>query len=686
VATYPSPFVGALVVAAFVAAGLATVGYRNRDVNGGLAFAAMMGAVALWAYGDAAQLTASDWTAYRDWAALSFVASVTAVTAGFVFVLRYTGNDHWVTRGTLALLAVEPTAAVLLAWTNARHELMWRYTGELRTTPVTWAPVENAVGFDAHLAYTYALLAVLLGLLLRFYLRSRGTYRWQTLVMLVGAAVPIATNVVWLVVQNRLPTSVDPTPVTLTVTGLLFTVGLRSFDFLELAPVGRHTVVEDLHEAVLTVDDQDRIVDANPAARELLAAGGSLVGEDAPAVVPGYDRLGPGDGEAADVAMTVDGERRYFDVRGSTLAGAPGTAPATVVMLRDVTERRRVEERYQQLIENATDLITVLDGDGRIRYESPSVETVLGYEPEQMRGTSAFGYVHPEDREHVVEQFESLLEEPDGELRATYRMRTADGSFRKLESRGRNLLDDPVVEGVVVNSRDITERRERERRLEQRNEQLEEFASVVSHDLRNPLSVAHGYARLLDDEHDDERLGKVVAAHERMEELIDDLLTLAKEGRAVSEPDPVDVEEAAHQAWAIVDTTGATLTVDDPRSLMADDTRLRQLLENLFANACEHGVDDGATGDDDATADGGTVEVRVGTTDGGFYVADDGPGIPPERRDAIFDAGQSEGGAGIGLGLTIVQRIAEAHGWTVDVRGSESGGTRFEFDGVEWAP
>jgi PAS domain S-box-containing protein len=691
---HPQPFIFALLVTSLVSVGLAGVGYRNRDANGALAFIVMMLAVALWAYGDAVQLLAGDWQSYVWWMRITFATGVVSATAGFVFVVAYTGKDHLVTRETLALLAVEPLVVITLVWTNGDHELMWRYVGELQTSPVTWVATENGLAYSLHLAYTYGLLAVLLALLVRFYLRSRGTYRWQTLLMLLGALIPTATNVFWVVVQSTYPETIDPTPVTFVLTGMLFTAGLRSFDLLELAPVGRHTVVEELPDAVLTVNGDERVVDANPVVSELLAEGGEpLVGEDAAAVVPAYEGMLAG-GEADDVALTVDGERRYFDVRQSSLTDAAGEVVGRVVLLRDVTERRRVEKHYQLLIENSTDLISVVDEDATVKYVSPSVRSILGYDPENIVGTSAFGYVHPEDREEVVERFEELADQPGEELRVDYRIRTRDGTFREVESRGQNLLDDPVVEGIVVNLRDVTERRERERRLQQRNDQLEEFASVISHDLRGPLSVAHGYARLLEEDHgEDDRVGKVVAAHERMEELIEDLLTLAREGRAVSEPAPVVFEDACRQAWAIVDTRGAELVVDSDRELMADDTRLRQLLENLFSNAVEHSaVDpDEETAEDQEvapTADGAgepSVTVTVDTVEGGFSVADDGPGIPEEDREQVLEAGQTSDDRGIGLGLTIVKRIADAHGWTVGVGESDDGGAKFTFRDVEWA-
>lgn len=698
----PSPFVAALLVTSLVAAGLALVGLRHRDSTGAPAFVVMMSAVALWAYTDALQLSAGEMQPYRLWSNVSFLAAVVSANAGLLFAVQYTGRDHWVTRRTLALLVVEPAAIAMLTWTTYDHGLVWSFSGKLRTVPVSVASIDYGIAFHLHLLYTYVLMTVLLWLLVRFYLRSRGTYRWQTLLLLVGGLLPIVTNFVWLVVQRQVPPNIDPTPVMFVVTGLLFTVGLRSFDLLELAPVGRHTVVEELHDAVLTINGEGLIVDSNPVARELVAGSDeSLIGQRAVDVVPQYEDLLEREGEPDDVATTLDGEPRYFDAREAPLTDAAEEVVGRVVLLRDVTKRRRVEKRYQLLIENSTDLITVLDEEGTVKYISPSVQNMLGADPDDILGIDAFVYIHPADRERVSETFAELVDHPDRQFRVEYRIQTWSGEYRTVESRGRNLLDDPVVDGIVVNTRDVTGRREREERLQQRNDQLEEFASVISHDLRNPLSVAHGYARLLEEEYDDERIGKISDAHSRMEELLEDLLTLAKEGRAVSEPEPVAISAAANQAWAIVDTSSATLAVEAERDLLADDTRLRQLLENLFANAAEHGIkssSSGAHGDatghgSDATVSslsdghepGTEVTVRVGATDVGFYVADDGPGIAEAARDRVFDAGESSVDAGIGLGLTIVKRIADAHGWTVTVTESETGGARFEFSSVEWA-
>jgi PAS domain S-box-containing protein len=256
--------------------------------------------------------------------------------------------------------------------------------------------------------------------------------------------------------------------------------------------------------------------------------------------------------------------------------------------------------------------------------------------------------------------------------------------------------------------------RERERQLERQNERLDEFASVVSHDLRNPLNVAQGRLELYAETGEDAHREQIETAHERMGEIVDEVLALAREGRTVSELEPVDVEGVADAAWSNVATDGASLDASAAPVVEGDPNRVQQLLENLFRNSVEHGstyspqaeVTDGASSaesdstaprqeadggpdhesrDRSAAVDDGDVTIRVGPLDDGFYVADDGPGIPVAERDAVFESGFSTSSGGSGFGLAIVEQIATAHGWDVAIRESWAGGARFEVRDVQLA-
>jgi signal transduction histidine kinase len=208
----------------------------------------------------------------------------------------------------------------------------------------------------------------------------------------------------------------------------------------------------------------------------------------------------------------------------------------------------------------------------------------------------------------------------------------------------------------------------RERTLAEQNERLEAFASVVSHDLRNPLNVVTGSLELAATEVDSDHVDRATRAASRMEVLIDRMLTLARAGEDIGETRPVRLGLVAERAWDAIDAPEAALRVGDGLGRVdADPDRLQEAFENLFRNSVEHGGDD--------------VTVRVGPTDDGFRVADDGPGIPPDRRESVFDRGYTADD-GTGLGLSIVRRIVDAHGWSVRAGAADGGGARFDVTGV----
>jgi signal transduction histidine kinase len=251
-----------------------------------------------------------------------------------------------------------------------------------------------------------------------------------------------------------------------------------------------------------------------------------------------------------------------------------------------------------------------------------------------------------------------------------------DGEATQLDTNGTDRWyrsrEVPIEErGAVLLVSDVTERMRRRRQLREQNERLEEFTRVAAHDLRNPLNAITGYTELARETGEVSYLEQVDPATDRMETLVDDLLTLGEEGQVVEETEPVPVAEAAERAWANVETDDGTLQAVDDGWILADETRLTNLLEKLFQNCVEH-----------ATGDGDSVTVRIGMLSDGFFVADDGIGIPTDARADVFDYGYSTHG-GTGLGLPVVRSIAVAHGWEVSVTDSEDGGARFEFRSVQ---
>lgn len=227
--------------------------------------------------------------------------------------------------------------------------------------------------------------------------------------------------------------------------------------------------------------------------------------------------------------------------------------------------------------------------------------------------------------------------------------------------------------GYTIVLRDVTKVKEYARDLEHQTEQLDEFTSFVSHDLRNPLAVAQTYMYDFqsDYEEDDDRIEVINEAFDRMSGMIDDSLTLAREGRAFDERNWASLSAIAEDAWETSRTADAELDNSIPQnvSVYVDDSRVQTLFENLFRNAVDHGPDN--------------VTVRIGVNgDETFYVEDDGPGIPKNDREKVFREGFTTSDDGTGLGLSIVEGVAKAHGWDPSVGESRWNGARFEFTGV----
>lgn len=331
----------------------------------------------------------------------------------------------------------------------------------------------------------------------------------------------------------------------------------------------------------------------------------------------------------------------------------------------------RSEVRFSKLVEHSTDVISIVNETARFEYLSPSAKHVLGYEPEELVGENVFDYAHPDDRQKAMEEFYHIIENPEYRSRVEFRFKDPEGNWPVLESRAKNLLDDEVIQGFVINSRDITESRERETELKRQKNQLENMKKSITHDLRSPLNVAFGSLDLYLDTGEMEQIDRLERALHRINQIIDQMVELSNQGSEITEMEMVRLEDVAIAAWEMVETKGARLEIEDSKQFSADPGRLQQLFENLIRNAIEHG--------------GEKVIITVGTTESGFYIEDSGAGIPEEHLDKIFEPGYSTGG-NMGYGLAIVKQIALGHGWEIDVTEGSDGGARFEVTGITFEP
>ncbi len=418
---------------------------------------------------------------------------------------------------------------------------------------------------------------------------------------------------------------------------------------------------------------------------------------------------------------TADGEYRWFENRATNYLGHE-PVDGILVASRDVTDRKQLE---QSLAEYAS-TVTQLQGATQRLMDTTDRDDVADITVDALEQALEFDIAgiwlcnDDETRLEPVAVTENGRDTVEGEL-PTYSARTASLSWEAFESQQSRLIQDMdeyanrhnpetvirselivplgrhglfnigsttraafderdrhrvelwanMVESALTRVQQLDRLRTREEELQRERDRLDEFAGFVSHDLRSPLSVATGRLELLAEDCASPHLPSIERALRRMDQLIEDVLELARQGATVGATVPVDLGELLTQCWRNVDTATAELAVQGAGTVSADRSRLASAVENLLRNAVEHG--------------GESVVVTVGMlkNETGFYLADDGTGIPDGERDQIFESGYSTTNGGTGLGLAIVRQIVEAHGWEIRVRESADGGTRFEISGVE---
>ncbi len=225
--------------------------------------------------------------------------------------------------------------------------------------------------------------------------------------------------------------------------------------------------------------------------------------------------------------------------------------------------------------------------------------------------------------------------------------------------------------GSIISFENITELKQKTKQLQNQNNKLENFASVLSHDIRNPLAVSKGYAELIKEEPTNkEHHEKLSNGLNRIENIIDDILKLTREGNNLDELKETDLESIANESWGMLKFSDATLEIKDSIIFKSDKSRLKNVLENIFRNSEDHSPNDRKT----------KVIVGVLPDKSGFYIEDNGNGIPKEKRDEVFKYSVSSSNNGTGLGLAIVKEIINAHNWNIDIKdGEKLNGARFEI-------
>jgi two-component system sensor histidine kinase/response regulator len=471
-----------LVLGSAILIALAVLAWRRRKVSGAIPFMVLTLAAAQWSLTYAGELTAGSMAAKMLWVKAEYVGIVSVSVAWLAFAMQYTGQGRWLSRRNVILLSIIPAITCLLAWSNELHHLIWAQIELDASSPFPLLDLTYGRWFPIHVGYSYLTLLIGTVLIVRSVLRSPRLYRGQAAVLLFGTLVPGLGTAIYLARISPLP-DLDLTPLLFMVAGLALGWGLFRFRLLDVVPVARGVIVESIGDGVIVLDEQARVLDLNPAASRLVGCTASeAFGRPAQEVLSEWSKLVRdyiGVMEArAEIEVAVRGETHFFDLQISPLRGWHEQVIGRLVVLRDVTERkkaqeemRRQKEHLEALVKGSPLAIVTLDAQHRIASVNPAFESLFHYRAHEVIGQELDALIVPEkSREQAVELTTRVVSGQT--VQQTLHRCRRDGTIIDVELSGVPLIVGGQNIGALAIYQDVTEQKQAERELIERQARL----------------------------------------------------------------------------------------------------------------------------------------------------------------------------------------------------------------------
>jgi PAS domain S-box-containing protein len=699
------PYMLLLIFSAVISAGLAIAALKFRPTMGSRSFAALNGAVALWAFVAIFEVSSSDPLTKSFSYSLKYLFVVIVPVAWFAFGLYYSNRSRHLSLKSLALLLALPATTLVMVATNDYHNLMFTTTEWLHSDRLFLLQRQFGPWFWIHAAYCYALLLIGFIFLAKALIDSPAPYRSQVFSLLVGGLTPWITNIVF-IFNPDLFSYLDLTPFAFTVSGGAFMWGVVRYRLLDIVPTARNVAFQSMKDSVIVMDNDNRIVDLNPAAADLLGKPEhALIGQPAEDIIPWWTPAfnaprQPDNNIQPTVEQDIDGRRRIFRINRSPV-WMNDRPMGNLFLISDFTAVKTAEDalresetRFRSLSENAPVIIFAMDTDGSITYTNPACTKILGYHVSEVVGRPFFDFVAEEDDGGRQERFRQLVDGTAGIVERDIPFRHKDGSSRLFNtSAAVNTDPEGRVTGIIGMAKDISEERTLQHQLFQlqKMEAIGTLAGGVAHDFNNLLMGMQANISLLrlDAAPNQELIEKLRRIEDQIQTgaaLTRQLLGYARKGKYVVTT--VNLHRLIEETISVVQRTHKSITTEvdftaGPACIEADRGQIELVLLNLFVNAA------------DAMPQGGRLQVTTRVlpenavadqwTDinKGTYietkVIDSGIGMDQATMDRIFEPFFTTKalGRGTGLGLASVYGVVQNHNGYIRVNSQPGQGTVF---------
>ena len=516
-----TPYALAMALVAIITATVGVAALKYRHTPGGLTIALLLFAIAEYALATGIEFAAIGVPAKIFWSKVEYLGLVYAPVLFLIFAMQYSHRDKWLTPRTITLLCIIPTITLLLAITNEWHHLIW--------TSFSPSPAGNnlivyghGIGIWMATGYYYLLMVIGAVVLIRTAIDYPSFYRLQAMIVLVAAVFPLVGNIVYMLDLSPAP-GFDLTLISFAGTACLLALNIIFFRLFDLMPIARDALVENMSDAVLVVDAQNRIIDLNPAARQLFGRDlASLIGRDISQILPArrdiveqYRAV-----QQTQTEITIAGNPpRYLDLRISPLRDWRSNPTGRLIVMRDITDLKKAQGQLRQLsvaVEQSPDTVVITDTAGNIEYVNPTFTRLTGYTFEEAIGKNPnilkSGRTTPEEYRRLWQTIKS-----GGEWR---------GEFQNKKKNGELYWESAVISAItdeqgnithfLAIKEDITERKHAEREIQQHLAELTTINAIsqvaaaqlelnamieaIGEKLRQILNVQSVYISLYDSE------------------------------------------------------------------------------------------------------------------------------------------------------------------------------------------
>ena len=704
-----TPYVIPLIVAALLSDGVVIYLWPRRRTPK-IFFLVLLGlAAAIWTLGYALEIAGADLATKLFWAKTQYIGISLVPFLWTAFIAQYSNvSSQTINRGAPFLLIIS-LVTVVLAFTNERHGLLWEKTYINQVGNFSSLGIVHGVWFWIYIAYSYALLAIGTFIGIRSFSRLKGLYRGQVVALIIAVSAPWLGNILYISGLSPVP-QLDLTPFAISISVIAFTWGVTGFQLLDLSPIARDIVVEEMNNGMIVLNAQNHIVDANPTALKMLNQSASqVIGQTVPNVFGNVPNLVQRYIDVTEITEEIaigEGDtRRWYEVSISPIRDKQKSISGRVITIMDISERKRTEillqeseARYRQIVENAGDIIYRTNTNGYFTYVNQTALQLMRFGSEaEVLGKHFLDFAAPAFRHELKRFYERQIISEETNTYFEFAAVRADGQEIWIGQNVQIIKEDGRVVGFQGVARDITELKQaREAMAFARDQALEasqlksRLLAKVSHELRTPLSGILGFVELLQYNAfgsltDDQKYAtsQILESVEYLSALIGDLLDEAQiEAKTIKlnhdEFRPRDILTYIEGVMIVLARNKGltlTMTMDPslPKTLYGDEHRLKQILVNLVGNAIKF-------------TEKGEVQVNFYCTDIDHWiveVSDTGIGIPIDAQGYIFEPFRqvenkiTHKNQGTGLGLAITNQLVELMGGEIHLESAVGQGSKF---------